>query len=105
MRIARIAIVVCAFLAAGCSGRQQHIVRDYGQSYDRAFAAQHVRGPRPPATAVVGLDAQEAAIISETYRRDLAPKGAKVEEQPMVITVPPTRDNMQQQLPPSVPKG
>ena len=95
---------VCALLAAGCGWRQQHIIGAYGQSYDRAFAAQHVRDARAPATAVAGLDAQEAAIISQTYRRDLAPKGAKVEDQSMVILAPPSRDNMQA-LPPSVPKG
>lgn len=105
MRISRIA-AVSAVLAASCGWRQQHIIRDYGQSNDRAFAAQHARDARTPATAtaIVGLDAQEAAIISDTYRKDLAPKGAKVEEQPMVIMAPPSRDNMQQPVPPSVPK-
>jgi hypothetical protein len=94
---------VAVALTAGCGWRKQHLRAEYGQSYDAAFNAQRVRRERPPATVVAGLDSQEAAIISDSYRTSLAPKGQNVEEQPVLIVAPPSRERPPA-LAPSVPK-
>jgi hypothetical protein len=52
---------------------------------------------------VDGLDSQEAAIISETYRTSLAPKDAKPKDEPILIVAPPSRD-APAKLMPSVPQ-
>lgn len=89
--------------AAGCGWRQQHLDPSFGKSYDAAFAAQHARAAGPPVAAVTGLDSQEAKIISESYRAHLAPKGQKVQEEPLIFIAPPSRERPQA-LAPSVPK-
>jgi hypothetical protein len=95
-------VAVLAVLAiAGCAGRKQHLIPDFGKSFDAAFAAQ--RAGTGPAEAVTGLDSQEAAIISDGYRASLAPKGQKAEEQPLLLIAPPSRERPQP-LAPSVPK-
>ena len=75
--------------ATGCGWRKQHLTADYGRSYANAFAVQRVTSERAaPAAAVTGLDSQEAAIISDTYRASLAPKGVAVTEQPVLMIAP-----------------
>lgn len=99
--------IVLAALAlaalAGCSWRKQHLTRSFGQSYDSAFDAQRERRDKPPAVAVSGLDAQEAAIISETYRRGLVPKGGTSRQEPLILLSPATQQRPYVP-PPSVPK-
>ena len=88
--------------ASGCSWRQQHLTRNYGQSYATAFAAQRVSAEKAaPAQAVTGLDSQEAAIICDTYRASLAPKGVAAPEQPLLMIAPQKAPG---KLAPSVPK-
>jgi hypothetical protein len=89
--------------AAGCGGRQQHIIQGYGASYDGAFAAQAPPRKGGPARAATGLDSQEAAIIAGTYRRSLAPKDYKAKEEGMLIVTPPQYE-APQKLAPSVPQ-
>jgi hypothetical protein len=100
-RVLWIAVLVSS--AAGCGWRKQHLGRDFARSNDAVFAAQRVRKEAPPATAVAGLDSQEAAIISDHYRASLAPKGQKVGEEPVILVAPPSRERPQP-LAPSVPK-
>ncbi len=88
---------------AGCGWRKQHLTQDYGVSYDTAFAAQRERVGKPPAQAVTGLDAQEAAIISNTYKAGLAPKGATARPESIILMAPPTA-NRPYTPPPSVPR-
>jgi hypothetical protein len=98
----RTALLVCAAALLACGWRQQHLDQHHGQSYDAAFAAQ--QGPaRAPRAPVTGLDSQEAALISSTYRTSLAPKNAKVKDDPILVVAPPNRDRVAP-LPPSVPK-
>lgn len=96
--------VVALMVLAGCGWRKQHLTSSYGLSYDSAFAAQRDRKPdRAPAVAASGLDAQESAIISDTYRKGLAGKQGAARQEPLILLSPaqPERSNMP---PPSVPK-
>lgn len=91
-------------LLGGCGWRKQHLTSSYGLSYDSAFAAQRERRPdKAPAIAASGLDAQESAIISDTYRRGLAGKQGTARQEPLILLSPaqPERSSMP---PPSVPK-
>jgi hypothetical protein len=88
---------------AGCGGRKQHLDKHFAQSTVQAFAVQRLERSGAPAAAVTGLDSQEAAIISDAYRSRLAPKGVKVEEEPIILVAPPTRER-RYPLAPSVPK-
>lgn len=99
-----IVAVVGLVTLAGCGWRKQHLTASYGLSYDSAFAAQRERRPdKAPAVAASGLDAQESAIISDTYRRGLAGKQGTARQEPLILLSPaqPERSNMP---PPSVPK-
>ncbi len=98
------AVVVAAIVVAligGCGGNR-HLSRGYGVSRE-AFRAQRASPAPAPAPDVTGLDSQEAAIIADGYRRSLAPKGAKVEEEP-VILLAPQKPVQRAPLAPSVPK-
>ncbi len=91
---------VSAPLLGGCSRR--HLARGYGVSKE-AFRAQRAVPAPAAAPDVTGLDSQEAAIIADGYRRSLAPKGAHVEEEP-VIMLAPQKPVQRAPLAPSVPK-
>lgn len=87
----------------GCGWRKQHLTRTHGESYVAAFAAQRERVGKAPAEAATGLDAQEAAIISDSYRSGLAPKGGAVSQESIILMAPPTT-NRPYTPAPSVPK-
>jgi len=56
---------------------------------------------------VSGLDSQEAAIVAQTYRRSLAPKGARTDAKPQVLILQEDEHGRMAQpkaLAPSVPK-
>lgn len=98
-------LVAAAVLLAmlGCS--RGSLSTSHGEAYRAVFAKQ--RGPDRPAgppEAAAGLDSQEAAIVADTYRRGLAPEGADVKEEPVLIVAPQGRDGRPQQLAPSVPR-
>ena len=98
-----LAAAVAALCA--CAGRP-HLWEARGRSVEAQLALQ--RSPPAPGKRtgpVPGLDSQEASIIAEGYRRSLAPKGVKLEEEPMLIVAPPQQGQPRQVLPlPSVPK-
>lgn len=99
-------LLAAALIAgAGCVG-PQHLGDGVGRSTRMAFDRQAVRPPSEAcAVAVTGLDSQEAAIISDAYRRSLAPKGAAVEEEPVLFVAPQPANAMNRPLPPpSVPQ-
>jgi hypothetical protein len=108
MKIMIVVVLAAALFAAGaCGGRKQHLANDYAKSYDAVFGAQRERTQADPASAVSGLDSQEAAIISDGFRASLAPKGQKATEEPVILYSPQTRDRLQPLAPsvPSVPPG
>ncbi len=59
----------------------------YGSS---VRAAQHAQAaaPKKPTGAVEGLDSQEAAIITRTYHRSLAPKGERSSDEGVILVSP-----------------
>ncbi|WP_242395683.1 hypothetical protein [Anaeromyxobacter oryzisoli] len=101
-RFLLLASLVLVSPTAGCGLRKGHLIRDFGNSTDAAFAAQAPRR-EPPAQAVLGLDPQEAAVVSQTYANSLAPTGAAVKQEPMILVAPKTRDHLPLP-PPSVPR-
>jgi hypothetical protein len=100
MRSVALIVVLVAVGVSGC--RQRHLIRDYGDSFEKAFAVQQAR-PDKTAEAVSGLDSQEAAITADNYRSGLAPKDKEVKEEPTIIVAPPAQQR-REQLAPSVPK-
>lgn len=100
-----IALAVVALSLAGCGWRKQHLIQGYGQSYDSAFASQRERRDKAPAEAAIGLDAQEAAIISDGYRQGLAPSGGEggSSRQPLILMAP-EKPGQPYVPPPSVPR-
>jgi hypothetical protein len=103
MRVLIFAFVVAA--ASGCA-RKAHLTKQFGSSYDAAFATQspNAAGKTPVAEATTGLDSQEAAIISDSYRTSLAPKGVDVGEPPVLVLSPSRGEARSAMPPPSVPK-
>ncbi len=97
--------------AALACGARQHMTETQAASYRAAFSRQPVaiaqKGPAAPAT---GLDSQEAALISDAYRRSLLPKTIKqpqqITEEPIILVTPPSTSSRYGTMPlaPSVPK-
>lgn len=104
MRTSIVVSVMALCTLAGCGWRKQHLTASHGLSYDSAFTVQRERrADKAPAVAASGLDAQESAIISDTYRKGLAGKQGAARQEPLILLSPaqPERSNMP---PPSVPK-
>ncbi len=100
-----LALGLAAASSAGCG--RAHLEAGYGRSYRAQFAAQRDRptGASPAAKNLTGLDAQEASIIAQTYRRSLAPKEVEEKAQPILVVAPNQPGSAQPALPPpSVPK-
>ncbi len=98
-------IAAAALLLASCG--REHLWAARGRAYHTELARQ--QAPRPAgakrAEPVVGLDSQEAAIIAESYRQSLAPKGTKAPEQPVLLIAPQREGQGRVALPlSSVPK-
>lgn len=89
----------------GC-GTPAHLTEGFGESYRTVYSRQAIRPPQQCAEPVTGLDSQEAAIISESYRRSLAPKGQSTDEEQSLIYMAPRLQGSQQKPlpPPSVPQ-
>jgi hypothetical protein len=94
-------VAFLALAAPACSER--HLNKDFGSSYRAAFEAQAPPRPGGPARPATGLDAQEASIVTQTYRTSLAPKDTKPRDQPVLIVAPPAQGGAQK-LAPSVPQ-
>lgn len=95
--------IAALLVTVSACGGGRHLAKNHGDSYLKAFAVQQERTGKPPAAAVVGLDAQEAGITTDNYRGTLAPKGGEAKEEPVVIVAPPSREQPMR-LAPSVPK-
>lgn len=100
-RIDVLGVVVIVAALAACSSRAT-ITPTHGQAYRGAFDRQ-VANRAPKAKPPAGLDSQEAAIVAESYRASLVPKGAEVEESP-VLVVTPQKQQRPPPLAPSVPR-
>ena len=83
-------VVSFAILLVGCASRN-HLTAGHGRSYRAAIARQAVNpeaGKQPVASK--GLDSQEAAVIAQSYRQHLAPKGESGEAPPPMLLVAPS---------------
>ena len=89
-------------LVASCAPRAS-LTETHGVSTRAAFQRQ-VANPDAHAQAPRGLDSQESAIVANTFREGLAPKGETKEAPPVVLVAPPAQAGMSQRaLAPSVP--
>lgn len=98
-----VAAVAMAAVLGACAG-DRHLTKAHGESAEAAFKAQRASPVPSPTPPVTDLDSQEAAIISGSYRRGLAPKGANVEEEPVIFVAPQKATQRAPPPPPSVPK-
>lgn len=84
-------MIICGLiLAAGCADRN-HLTASYGQSYRAALARQAANPEAGQAGPAKGLDSQEAAVIANSYRTQLAQKGEKPQQETLLMVAPPTR--------------
>ena len=98
----KLALTMLVATVAGCA--RARITPTHGLAYSAAFAQQ--APPRAKVTGPVsGLDSQEAAIISASYRRSLAPKDTQAKEEPILLVAPPSSQGVGfgMKLAPSVP--
>jgi hypothetical protein len=73
---------------SGCFSRV-HMADNYGRAYKQAFTRQAANpGSASTAKTPKGLDALEAGIVVDTYRQQLAPKGASSSDQQMILLNP-----------------
>jgi hypothetical protein len=106
IRIGWLAVVVALVALTACTS-SSHLTESFGTSYRATLARQQAVETPPFRVAEKGLDAQEAAIISGSYRRSLAPPqaGSQREEPEVILVQQPQRGGQQRApLAPSVPK-
>jgi hypothetical protein len=74
--------------AAGCANRAT-LSPHQGESYRRAFQTQAVN-PNAGDTAKTpkGLDSHEAAVIADSYRGSLVPKGTAQQNDQILLVTP-----------------
>lgn len=99
----RVGTGLLAALALAC-GPRAVITASHGKAYRAAFDQQRLPEAQRRAAPPPGLDSQEAAIIADSYRSSLAPKGSRADEQAPVILLTPQGQQGQRALMPSVPK-
>ena len=90
---------------AGCADRT-YLTASHGRAYHEAFGRQEAN-PTPrrrDGRALEGMDAQEAASVSRTYRRTQGTNGGDTSAPPMVIMSPQAAPPMPYMPPPSVPQ-
>ncbi|MGI5862208.1 MAG: hypothetical protein ACOX6T_09140 [Myxococcales bacterium] len=100
------ALAVWALGAIGCAA-PEHLTEGYGESFRAALERQAIRPAGCAAEPVSGLDSQEAAIISESYRQSLLPEGQSLDDDDdqLIYLAPRPRTNPDNSRmpPPSVP--
>ncbi|MES1172070.1 MAG: hypothetical protein ABUL77_02440 [Bacteroidota bacterium] len=94
--------------AIGCADRT-YLTKSHGRANNAAFSAQRAEPQRSRmqgADVTQGLDSQEAAAVSQAYRKSLAGKDeGAASAQPMVILNPGAGQQAPYVPPPSVPGG
>ncbi len=100
-----LAIAAVLALGAGCADRT-YITPSHGRAYHESFARQHANPPpsRREGRALNGLDSQEAAAVSQTYRHNLSRQSDASGTQPQMVQTNPQAAPPQPYIPPpSVP--
>ena len=98
--------LAAAVVVVGC-GDRTYLTPSHGRAYHEAFARQTAGAApagRRPNRSLQGLDPQETAAVSETYRRTLGTSGGEAPAQPMVIMNPQAAPAGPYIPPPSVPQ-
>jgi hypothetical protein len=105
-------LLALALAGAGLGGAcaRAHLSPYYGQSYAAWFNAQHVPeqpgGSEPARRALSSLDAQEAAAISQNYRKTVGGQESTPGQGQMVMIGQTAGGHMEAYTPPpSVPQG
>jgi hypothetical protein len=83
-------LLAATSLACGGSAR---MTRSHGRAYHEAVARQTANPAGAPQKPARGLDSQEAAIVANSYRKGLTPKGTSAEEQPLLLLAQPPGPN------------
>jgi hypothetical protein len=96
------AVVILAFLAAGCG--YERMGPAFGKANKEALAMQQPVQAKPPPPPNMSLDTQEAEVIGEAYVRSLSGK-AKAEPEPVLYVAPSQRQGQAPALAPSVPRN
>jgi hypothetical protein len=101
-----LALAVAALSGGACA--RQHLSSHYADSYVAWFSIQHL--PARPASdaarrSIEGLDAQEAALVSKSYRRNVARGDESATQGRQILMVAPRGGNEGYLPPPSVPQG
>ncbi|MDB4979969.1 MAG: hypothetical protein JWM82_721 [Myxococcales bacterium] len=99
-------LVFALVLVAGATGAcsRAHLTPTHGRAYREVFATQDANPNRSTAKSVHGLDSQEAAIISGSYRRALSPQAAANGQSQQLLTTSTTAGGSGSAMPaPSVP--
>jgi hypothetical protein len=94
-------LLLATGLAAGACSRA-HLTTTHGRAYHEIFAAQGASPEHKP-KSVSGLDSQEAAIISGSYRKALAPQAAGNAQSQQLLTTSTTAGAPAAMPAPSVP--
>jgi len=109
LTFAGLAVAGLALLGgAGCD--RAKMTESHGRAYREAFARQ-IANPAAatkgqPGPVQQGLDSQEAAIVSNTYRKNLAPKADEPTRGQMLYNAPRNPQAERADLPPpSVPNS
>jgi hypothetical protein len=80
--------VALLVLSTGCS--RAHLTPTHGRAYHEIFAAQDANPQHKNQKSVHGLDSQEAAIISSSYRKALSPAAAPTAQSQQLLTTSTT---------------
>jgi hypothetical protein len=103
------ALIASSAVGLGC--HREHLSSNYGLAYAAWFSSQHAAsGPANSEQAkkiIDSLDAQEAAVVSRSYRRGVG-RGEDMNEGGRMLMVSPTRGGAEAAAyipPPSVPMG
>jgi hypothetical protein len=104
LRLALVVVAAGALVTGACS--RAHITPTHGRAYHEAFAIQDANPNRKTPKSINGLDSQEAAIISASYRKALAPKVESGNGNQLLMVAPNAGGGGGAQvLAPSVPSG
>jgi hypothetical protein len=105
-RLAPVVLFIAALALGGAACDRSKLTESNGRAYREAFSRQ-VANPSAAMTAQrtqQGLDSQEAAIVSKTYRQNLAPKQDEAARGQMLYSGPARAQSDRAELPPpSVP--
>lgn len=100
MRVLAPMLVVALAALAGCGGAT-HLSPEFGRAYRATFAAQPLN--KDTKMGSLGLDSQEAAAVSASYRAGLVPEKVSSEAPPLLL-VSPQAPGKNMLPPPSVPQ-